>query len=148
MTEQRSRGEYHRADPSYRRQMKLLLAATVVGGAVGVVLLHSWLNKLGANAANGNLLVYSQWLNRLLAGLCLMLGITAAGFAQWLYRAARQSQSERRWPPTSMRTSADVRIRYLTSADALVSQFKAAAAGLGLLAAILCGWAIWLLMVS
>ena len=43
-----------------------------------------------------------------------------------------------------MRTSADVRIRYLTSADSLVTQLKATALALGILALLLCAWAIWL----
>ena len=45
-----------------------------------------------------------------------------------------------------MRTSADVRIRYLTSADTLVTQLKAAALALGILALALCAWAIWLFL--
>ena len=43
-----------------------------------------------------------------------------------------------------MRTSADVRIRYLTSADSLVTQLKATAIALGVLALLLCAWAVWL----
>jgi hypothetical protein len=43
-----------------------------------------------------------------------------------------------------MRTSADVRIRYLTSADSLVTQLKAGAFGLTLLAVALVSWAAWL----
>ena len=44
-----------------------------------------------------------------------------------------------------MRTSADVRIRYLTSADTLVGQLKGTAVALAMLALGLCVWAAWLL---
>ena len=144
MSEQRNRGEYHRADPAYRRQMQGCLALTVVGGVLALAALHFWLRRLGASAAQGDLLDYEAWLFRLLAGLCLLLGLAAAGFALWLYRIASESKTERRWPPSSMRTSADVRIRYLTSADSLVSQLRAVALALGLFALLLISWAIWL----
>jgi hypothetical protein len=44
-----------------------------------------------------------------------------------------------------MRTSADVRIRYLTSADTMVVQMKAGAFGLGLAALGLLGYGAWLM---
>jgi hypothetical protein len=44
-----------------------------------------------------------------------------------------------------MRTSSDVRIRYLTSADALVTQMRGGAYGLALLALALFAWGGWLL---
>lgn len=145
MSEQRNSGDYHRADPAYRRQMQFWLAATCVIGALALIGLHLWLRSLTAAAAHGDISTYQAWLNRLLAGLCLLLAATAAGFGQWLYRMARASKRERRWPPVSMRTSADVRIRYLTSADSLVVQLKAAALALAALAVMLAAWAVWLL---
>ncbi len=137
-------GEFHRADPAYRRQMQIWLAISVLVGVAALVALQWWLSKLGSTARVGELFSYQEWLNRLLAGLCLLLGASAAGFAQWIYRMAVASAAERRWPPASMRTSADVRIRYLTSADSLVTQLKATALALAVLALGLCGWAIWL----
>lgn len=148
MSEQRNNGEFHRADPVYRRQMLVFLALTVVVGVLGLVALQWWLRKLGASATAGDLTVYQSWLNRLLAGLCLLLGVSAAGFAQWLYRMGNASKQERRWPPSSMRTSSDVRIRYLTSADSLVTQIQATAAALSVLALVLGVWAIWLFRTS
>ena len=138
-------GEFHRADPAYRRQMQFFLVVTLVGGIVALVALQLWLRKLGGNARFGDLVGYQSWLHWLLAGLCVVLGTAAAGFSYWLYRMALASRSERRWPPSSMRTSADVRIRYLTSADTLVGQLKATAVALALLAIGLCAWAVWLL---
>lgn len=141
-------GEFHRADPAYRRQMQVFLVITLLAGIAALVGLQLWLGKLGANAQFGDLANYQSWLHWLLAGLCVVLGTAAAGFSYWLFRMATAAHSERRWPPSSMRTSADVRIRYLTSADALVSQLKATALALALLAVGLCGWAAWLLWSS
>ena len=148
MIEQRNNGEFHRADPVYRRQMQVFLALTIVLGILGLVALQWWLRKLGASATTGGVIVYQSWLNRLLAGLCLVLGVSAAGFAQWMYRMGLASKRERRWPPSSMRTSSDVRIRYLTSADSLVTQIQATAVALSVLALVLGLWAIWLFRTS
>ncbi len=148
MNQQRQNGEYHRADPVYRRQMQVFLALTIVVGIGALVALQFWLNRLGSGAAHGDPFALASWLNRLLGGLCLVLGVTAAGFAQWMYRIAMASKAERRWPPSSMRTSADVRIRYLTSADSLVAQLRGSAFAVGLLALLLIAWAAWLLWTS
>ena len=115
-------GDFHKADPAYRRQMMVLLAIVVVIGAAALVGLQFWLTKLGARANAGELL----------------------GYETWLMRTAQATRLERRWPPSSMRTSSDVRIRYLTSADALVTQLQGAVVVLFVLAALLGGWAIWL----
>lgn len=137
-------GEFHRADPAYRRQMQLWLVLTVVVGALVLLGLHWWLQRLGSSAHMGDLFAYQAWLHRLLGGLCLVLSAASAGFAWWIHRMAEASRVERRWPPSSMRTSADVRIRYLTSADSLVGQLKATSVALFCLAVLLFGWALWL----
>jgi hypothetical protein len=77
--------------------------------------------------------------------LCIALGVASAVFALWLFRLAARTRAERRWPPSAMRTSADMRIRYLTSADSLVVQMKAGAFALALAAAGMLGWGVWLL---
>jgi hypothetical protein len=144
MRDQDRQGEFHRADPAYRRQMQVALALTLVVGGAALAGLHWWLGRLGAHAAVGDLTTYETWLHRLLAGLCIVLAVAAAGFAQWLHRTARATAQERRWPPTSMRTSSDVRIRWLTSADALVTQVRGGAYALYALALILFAWGLWL----
>jgi hypothetical protein len=144
MAEQDRRGEIHRADPAYRRMMQAVLVGTLVVGTAAIVALQWWLGRLGATAGAGDLFAYETWLNRLLGGLCLLLAISAAVFAAWLHAIARDTARERRWPPSAMRTSADVRVRYLTSADALVAQLRGGAIALAVLAALLAGWAIWL----
>lgn len=144
MRDQDRQGEFHRADPAYRRQMQLALGLTIFVGVLALVALQWWLARLGANAGAGDLGTYETWLHRLLAGLCLVLAAAAAGFGQWLYRTARATARERRWPPTAMRTSSDVRIRWLTSADALVTQLRGAAFVLFAFAIVLAGWSAWL----
>ena len=144
MAQPGNNGEFHRADPAYRRQMQVWLGITVVLGALLLVGLQWWLRRISVNADTGDLYSYQTWLHRLLAGLCLVLAVSAAVFAAWLHRTARATAQERRWPPTAMRTSADVRVRYLTSADALVAQLRGASIALALVAAFLAAWAIYL----
>jgi CHASE1-domain containing sensor protein len=103
------------------------------------------LNRLYSTLLHSNIDAYQRWMDRLLAGLCLLLGIGMAGFGLWLQRMARQTRLERRWPPSAMKTSTDVRIRYLTSADAFVQQLLAAVWLLWFLAFALAAWAGWLL---
>ena len=145
MKDHRNSGEYHRADPAYRRQVLVVLVLAVLVALGALVGLQMWLSKLGAAAAGGDSRAYEEALRTALAVLCFVLAGGAAGFAGWLFHLARATRAERRWPPSNMRTSADVRIRYLTSADSLVAQMQAGALGLVLLALALAGWGGWLL---
>ena len=141
MAEQRNNGEFHRADPGWRRRMQLLLALTVLLGIGALVALQLWLGRMHGS----DLAQHDRDVGRVLASLCIVLGLAAAAFATWMFRLASATRAERRWPPSSMKTSADVKIRYLTSADALVGQLKGGAIGLALVAVALLGWAGWLL---
>ena len=145
MQEQRNSGEYHKADPGWRRRMQWLLAATTVLGLASVACLYLWLSGMDAHLSAGELTSYERSLNRVLGGVCLALALAAAAFAIWMFRLAAATRAERRWPPSSMRTSADVQIRYLTSADALVTQLRAGAFALALFALGLFAWGTWLL---
>ena len=145
MSQATENGDIHHADPAYRRSMRAWLMASIVGGAALLVVLNVWLNRLYSTLARADLVSYQVWMNRLLAGMCLLLGIGMAVFGIWLQGMARQSRRERRWPPRSMKTSTDIRIRYLTSTDAFVRQLQTAAWALWLLAVALTGWAGWLL---
>ena len=144
MKDQRNNGEFHRADPGWRRRMQWLLAVIAVLGLVAVAALNLWLSKL-QGLSSGDPAAYQHAMYRAMAGMCIAFGLVAAAFALWLFRIAAATRAERRWPPSSMRTSSDVRIRYLTSADALVTQMRAGAFALALLAAALLGWSAWLL---
>ena len=146
MSQPRQEGEIHRADPAYRRQMWGWFFFTVAAGAVLLFALDRWLETLRAGMASDQGYALSLWLQRLTAGLCVLFATTAVAFGAWLRRLATATQRERRWPPSAMRTSADIRVRYLTSADALVTQFRAGAAVLFVLAALLLAWAAWLLL--
>ena len=145
MNQPRQEGEIHRADPAYRRQMWAWFAFTVVAGAVALFALDRWLDALRAGMAADQGQDFGLWLHRLIAGLCVAFALAAVGFGAWLRRLATATQRERRWPPSAMRTSSDVRVRYLTSADALVAQFRAGSMALFVVAALLVAWAAWLL---
>jgi len=124
--------------------MQVVLAATVVLGIALLAALYFWLERQGARVGAGDLFGYERALRQALGGLCVLLGLGAAAFALWLFRLAAATKAERRWPPSNMRTSSDMRIRYLTSADLLVVQMKAGAFVLAIAALGLWGWAAWL----
>jgi hypothetical protein len=140
----RNDGEFHRADPAWRRRMQGLLVVIALLGLAAVAALHLWLSKLHGLSAGG-LADHQVSLYRVMGGMCIAFGVAAAAFSLWLFRIAAAARAERRWPPSSMRTSADVRIRYLTSADVLVTQMRVGAVALAVLAVGLFGWSAWLL---
>ena len=142
LKDQRNDGEFHRADPAWRRRMQWLLGAIALLGVGALVALQLWLN---GRAQAGDPAAFHRALTHLIAVLTLVLAAAAAIFGIWLFRLASATKAERRWPPSAMRTSSDVRIRYLTSADAMVMQMRAGAIGLALLAAALAAWGVWLL---
>jgi hypothetical protein len=142
---QRNTGEFHKADPTYRRRMQILLVLVLVLGAAGLAALHFWLGRMGTRISAGDVFGFERSLHLVLGGVCLLLGVTAAAFATWLFKLAAATRAERRWPPSGMRTSADVRIRYLTSADSMVVLMKGGAIALALIALALLGWGAWLL---
>ena len=145
MNQPRQQGEIHRADPAYKRQMWAWFAFTVVAGAVVLFALDRWLGTLRAGMAVDQGVAFALWLQRLIAGLCVLFAVVAVIFGVWLRQLATATHNERRWPPSTLRTSSDIRVRYLTSADALVQQFRAGALVLFALAAALLAWAAWLL---
>jgi hypothetical protein len=144
MNPPRQEGEIHRADPAYRRWMWGCFTFAVVAGALALVALQYWLGTLRAGMAADGGQAFDLWLHRLLAGLCVLIALAAIGFGAWLRRIAEATRRDRRWPPNTMRTSADVRVRYLTSADALVTQFRGGSIALFVMAAMLLAWAAWL----
>ena len=145
MTEPRHSGEYHHADPAYRKQMLALLAACVVIGGISLFALQQWLNHLSATVGGSDPYLMLVWLQRILAGVCLLLAAIGIGFAIYVHRIGKQVRLERRWPPSTMRTTRDVRIRYLTSADALGSQLTVLVVALVLFSLVLIGYGFWLL---
>ena len=145
MAQERNSGEFHRADPAWRRTMMVVLVLTAVFGIAALVLLNLWLSRQGVRLSRGDLAGFERSLHQVLAIICLALGAAAAVFSAWLFGVSAATRAERRWPPSQMRTSSDVRIRYLTSADALVTQMRGGAYGLALLALALFAWGGWLL---
>lgn len=148
MNQTSQNGEIHRADPAYRRRMQAWLGAIGAAGATGLLALNLWLERLNATLSRVNVDAYQLWIGRLLAGMCLLLGLGMAVFGLWLHRMALQSGRERRWPPSAMKTSTDIRIRYLTTTDSFVQQLQAAAWTLWFLTLVLFAWAGWLLLAA
>jgi len=146
LKDQRNNGEFHRADPAWRRRMQGVLAVSALLGLAAIAALYVWLSRMDARLGAGDLFGYVRALNLVMAGVCVAFGLAAAAFATWLFRLAAATHAERRWPPSSMRTSADMQIRYLTSADVLVGQMRAGAFALALIAIGLLGWGAWLLL--
>jgi hypothetical protein len=145
MNQPRQQGEIHRADPAYRRQLWTWFALSLVAGVIVLFALDRWLDALRAGMAADHGRSFGLWVQRLIAGVCGVFAFAAVFFGAWLRRLASATQRERRWPPVAMRTSADVRVRYLTSADALVAQLRAGSVALFVVAAGLVAWAAWLL---
>jgi len=146
MNQPRQEGEIHRADPAYRRQMWAWFGFTVVAGALVLFALQYWLDGLRADMGADDGRAFGMWLHRLIAGLCVAFAVAAIIFGAWLRRLAEATRRDRRWPPNAMRTSSDVRVRYLTSADALVSQFRTGSVVLFVFAALFLAWAAWLVL--
>lgn len=144
MKDQRNSGEFHKADPAWRRRMQMLIVVLVVAGIGLLGFLQWWQRRIAGMGVDGMQRALQSTL-----GLCsLVLGLVAAIFAVWLYRLALATRAERRWPPSHMRTSVDVRIRYLTSADSLVVQMKAGAFALAFAALALVGYGAWLMRLA
>jgi hypothetical protein len=146
LKDQRHNGEFHRADPAWRRRMQGVLAVSALLGLAAIAALYVWLSRMDARLSAGDLFAYVRALNQIMAGVCIAIGLAAAAFAAWMFRLAAATRAERRWPPSTMRTSADMQIRYLTSADALVTQMRAGAFVLAVLAIGLLAWGAWLLL--
>ena len=142
--DQGNKGEFHKADPRARSRMRWLLGLTVLVGVALLAGLQWWLSQLFGHPST-DFGAAQRALGRVLAALCFGFALVAFAFAAWLFRLAAATRAERRWPPSSMRTSSDVRIRYLTSADALVTQMRAGAFGLAVVALGLAAWGAWLL---
>jgi len=138
-------GEIHRADPNYRRQMIAWLLVAVVAGAIGLFALVRWLDGLRSQAGMDNPAEVAAWLQRLMAGLGLVLTAGSAGLAHWLYRTAGQTRLEKRWPPKDLQTTSDIPVRYLSSADAVAKQLRTGSLVLAGLALAIAVWAGWIL---
>jgi hypothetical protein len=141
MSESRRNDEYHRADPAYRKRMLILLAVVFVAGSLGLFGLRAWLAGLSVSLARTDPVAYGLSLQYLLTGICLSLAATLAGFGLWLHRVAKAASLERRWPPSSMRTTVDIPVKRLKAADAMASRCRVMAAVLGVCVFALCAWA-------
>lgn len=134
----------HKADPAYRRILLVWLLGSALVGACLLLGLHAWLRHLETTVGRTDVDLYYHWLSRTLAGVALMFAAASLAAGIRLQRLAAASLRDRRWPPLDFRSGSDIRIRYLTSADAFIGNLKLGAYGLFALAAALALWAAWL----
>lgn len=134
----------HKADPAYRRTMLVWLLVSTVVGACLLLGLHVWLRHLESTVGRTDVDLYYHWLSRTLAGVALMFAAAAFAAGIRLRQLAAASLRDRRWPPLDFRSGSDIRIRYLTSADAFIGNLQLGAYALFALAAALALWAAWL----
>ena len=145
-TEQPSTGgEIHRADPDYRRQMIVWLLVTVGAGGIMLFALVHWLGELRSQPGMDNPEQVAVWLQRLMAGLGLLLAAGSAGLAHWLYRTAESTSREKRWPPKDLQTTSDMPVRYLSSAEAKARHLRLGSRVFTVLAIAMTVWASWLM---
>lgn len=138
-------GEIHRADPGYRRQMLVWLVVAILAGGIGLYALVRWLDEL-RNSTGQDPRELGIWLQRLMAGLCLLLAAGCAGLAHWLHQVAVRTFAEKRWPPKDLQTTSDMPVRYLSAADGVARQVRAGSMAFAVLAALIAGWGAWLMM--
>jgi hypothetical protein len=135
--------DIHRADPVYRNRALLLLSLTTLCCAVALLILHAWLQRIGAQLMSSDPETLRRWLRALFVGLGLGMAIPAALLGATLRRLGRQARDEGRFPPQDWKTMRDVRI--LRDATALrwagITEWLGYAA-IGL-AALLTVWALW-----
>ncbi|MEO8160384.1 MAG: hypothetical protein ABI588_03115 [Arenimonas sp.] len=145
MSEQSNNGEFHPADPAYRRRIQLLLALVLVLVVVELVAVNTWLMHAARHLTTTEQFADRHALHYLLAVPSLLLGVFGALVAARMFRLARDTFAARRWPPNGTRSSVDVRIRYLTAAESIAVQVRAGAIALAVLSAGLLAFFAWLL---
>ena len=73
MKDLRNTGEYHKADPGWRRRMQVLLAVVVAAGIALLAFLQLWLARIArAGSVDGQ-----RALHQGLGAVCLVLGLVA-----------------------------------------------------------------------
>ncbi|PKM05748.1 MAG: hypothetical protein CVV17_02945 [Gammaproteobacteria bacterium HGW-Gammaproteobacteria-7] len=133
----------HRADPGYRRAVRIALVASIVLGAALSLGLYYWLDSLfapGGETPPETLLVS---LRLLLVGLCLMLALPLLALAGWLHRQAIRISAQRRYPLPDTRTLTDMPVREGEAALAQAKTHVRLAWLCVALAAALMLWAVW-----
>lgn len=133
----------HRADPAYRRAVRLALLASIVAGLALSLALYRWLDGLfepGAMTSPDSLLVS---LRLLLLGVCLSLALPLLGLAGWLHQQAGRISTQRRYPLPDTRTLTDMPVREGEAALAHArTHVRLSWLCVGLAAALM-AWAVW-----
>ena len=138
---QRSGGpaiDIHRADPHARRLAAIGLAAALLGGALLLWWLQSWLTRLAPGDPSAlDVLLWST------AGVTLLTAAVGFAAAGLLWQIGSRSLAEARFPPATLRTVRDVPIRRGDAARRSARACQAGAVAVALLATGVLAWLVW-----
>src|SRR5262245_20232651 len=102
--------EIHRADLAYRRRSLWLLSTIVCLCAIGLWLLHDWLQAVQAQIALAEPAQARRWLRWAIAGLLFAPVIPLWLWGRGMRRLGRAAFEENRFPPRAWKTYRDVRV--------------------------------------
>jgi hypothetical protein len=102
--------EIHRADLAYRRRSLWLLAALLAACAIGLWLLHGWLQAVQAHALASAPQQARRWLGGAIAAMLIVAALPSALWGRSLRRLGRAAREEGRFPPRAWKTYRDVRV--------------------------------------
>lgn len=102
--------EIHRADLAYRRRSLWLLAALLGACAIGLWLLHGWLQTVQAHALASAPQEARRWLRGAIAAMLIMPALPSVLWGHSLRRLGRAAREEGRFPPRAWKTYRDVRV--------------------------------------
>lgn len=137
--------EIHQADKGYRRRSTWALMGVLLLLTVLLWHLNAWLQGLDVQLSGADPASAKRWLRALMATLGFALAIPAAALGASLYRLARASRLQGRFPPQEFKTLRDVRV--LRDAPALQWARRVEISGsvAFCLAGVLASWAVWVL---
>lgn len=102
--------EIHRADLAYRRRSLWLMAALLAACAIGLWLLHDWLQTVQAHAVASAPEDARRWLRGAIVAMLTTAAVPSALWGRSLRRLGRAAREEGRFPPRAWKTYRDVRI--------------------------------------
>lgn len=137
--------EIHHADKGYRRRSAWTLIGVLLLLAILLWHLNAWLQGLDVQLSNSDPASAKHWLRALMAALGFALAIPAAALGASLYRLARSSRLQGRFPPREFKTLRDVRVLRDATARQWARRVEVSGTVAFGLASVLVGWALWVL---
>lgn len=133
----------HRADPAYRRNALLLLAGSIVLGAVLLVWLRGWLDGLYRDGGAALGLEVLPGLRLIFVALASSLILPLLALAAWLRREGDRIRAGDRYPVAGSRTLRDIPVRTGAGAEMMAGRCGKLALACLLLSAAVASWAAW-----